>query len=328
MLSFVKRFFVALGISVIYTSVASAIETKGVVVTIKPLHSMVSGVMGTTGKPNLLVTGYASPHGFQLKPSQVKLLKRSDIIFSIDEFLETFLQRAFSNIPGNVKQVTVVDAARIKLLPIREGGPWEVHKHDEHKDGEHKAKGDKHTAHKDEGHDYHGGNGDIHGWLTPKNAEKIVKAITRELSELYPENRNIYKANALSYIQKLQKLDDELKTLLVDVKAKPFIVFHDAFQYFEKAYGLNGVGTISIEPDESPSPKRLTEIRKKLKETKTSCVFKEPQFSERVVRAVVDKTSAKIGVLDPLGANLKSGQSMYFELIRKLANNFKQCLTL
>ena len=122
-------------------------------------------------------------------------------------------------------------------------------------------------------------------------------------------------------------MDTELKTRLQDIKPKPFIVFHDAFQYFQATYDLNGVGTISVEPDESPSPKRLAEIRKKLKETNTSCVFKEPQFSDRVIKAVVDQTPAKIGVLDPLGAEIDSGPTMYFQLLRNIADSLHGCLS-
>ena len=338
MLSLMKRSFAILGTLFCFHYPAIANETKGVVVTIKPLHSLVSGVIGDTGKAELLVKGYASPHGFQLKPSQVKSLQSASIVFSIHEALETFLQRALSNIPGGVEQSVVVESARMKLLPVREGGPWEGHNHEDHE-----GEGDKHAdSHKDghaehKGHDDHKGHaehkghddheaGDVHVWLTPENATKIVKAVTRDLSKVFPQNRNVYKANARAYIEKLEKLDTELKTRLQDIKPEPFIVFHDAFQYFQATYGLNGVGTISVEPDESPSPKRLAEIRKKLKETNTSCVFKEPQFSDRVIKAVVDQTPAKIGVLDPLGAEIDSGPTMYFQLLRNIANSLHGCL--
>ena len=331
MLSLIKRLFALSSALFVLNAPAIANETTGVVVTIKPLHSLVSGVIGDTGKAELLVKGYASPHGFQLKPSQVKSLQEATIVFSIHEGLETFLQRALSNIPGEVKQSAVAESARMKLLPVREGGPWEGHDH-----GHHEEKHEKHSDHKDhaehKGHDDHKGHadhedGDAHVWLTPQNAIKIVKAITRDLSKVFPQNRSVYKANARNYIKKLEKLDAEIKTRLKDIKTKPFIYFHDAFQYFEATYGLNGVGTISVEPDESPSPKRLSEIRKKIAETNASCVFKEPQFSDRVVNAVVDQTSAQIGTLDPLGAEIDSGPEMYFTLLSNVANSLHSCLS-
>ena len=325
MLSLIKRLFALSSTLFVLNAPAIANETTGVVVTIKPLHSLVSGVIGDTGKAELLVKGYASPHGFQLKPSQVKSLQQATVIFSIHERLETFLQRALSNAPSEAKQSVVTESARMKLLPVREGGPWEGHDH-----GHHEEKHEKHSDHKDhkehKGHDDHEG-GDVHVWLTPQNATKIIKAITRDLSKTFPQNRNVYKANARNYIKKLEKLDTEIETRLKDIKTKPYIYFHDAFQYFEKTYGLNGVGTISVEPDESPSPKRLSEIRKKIRETNTSCVFKEPQFSDRVINAVVDQTSARIGTLDPLGAKIDSGPEMYFTLLRNVANTLHSCLS-
>ena len=331
MLSLIKRVFALSSALSVLTVPAIANETKGVVVTIKPLHSLVSGVIGDTGKAELLVKGYASPHGFQLKPSQVKSLQEATIVFSIHEKLETFLQRAISNIPGGVTQSTVVESARMKLLPVREGGAWEGHDHGHHEEKHEKHAKDKgHDDHK--GHDEHKGHdnhddGDVHVWLTPKNATKIIKAVTRDLSKVFPQNRNEYKANARNYIKKLEKLDSEIKTRLKDIKTKPYIYFHDAFQYFETTYGLNGVGTISVEPDESPSPKRLSEIRKKIAETNASCVFKEPQFSDRVINAVVNQTSARVGTLDPLGAEIDSGPDMYFTLLSNIANSLHSCLS-
>ena len=325
MLSLIKRLFALSSALFVLNAAAIANETKGVVVTIKPLHSLVSGVIGDTGKAELLVKGYASPHVFQLKPSQVKSLQEATIVFSIHKQLETSLQRAISNIPGGVTQSTVVESARMKLLPVREGGPWEGHDH-----GHHEEKHEKHA--KDEGHDDHKRHddhedGDAHVWLTPENATKIIKAITRDLSKVFPQNRNAYKANARNYIKKLEKLDAEIKTRLKDIKTKPYIYFHDAFQYFETTYGLNGVGTISIEPDESPSPKRLSEIRKKIAETNASCVFKEPQFSDRVINTVVNQTSAQVGILDPLGVEIDSGPDMYFTLLSNIANSLHSCLS-
>ena len=163
MLSLIKRVFTLSSALFVLNAPAIANETKGVVVTIKPLHSLVSGVIGDTGKAELLVKGYASPHGFQLKPSQVKSLQEATIVFSIHEKLETFLQRAISNIPGGVTQSTVVESARMKLLPVREGGAWEGHDH-----GHHEEKHGKHA--KDKGHDDHKGHDDVrHQSITRAN---------------------------------------------------------------------------------------------------------------------------------------------------------------
>ena len=286
-------------------------NAKDIVVTIKPLHSLVTGVVGNTAKTHLLVSGNQSPHGYKFKPSQVKLLNNSAVIFYIGDTFETFMEKAFDSIPSNVVKVPVAEKARLKLLPYREGGPWEEDKHEGHDHG--------HEGHHDDG------GGDMHVWLVPDNAIKMIKAITRELSKVYPANRDIYKANARSYVQKITALDSELSAALSNSKEFPFIVFHDAYQYFEKHYGLNGVGSITFDPHDFPSPKRLKEIRGKLNEMSAACVFSEPQFSDRLVRTVIKGTSAKTALIDPLGANIKDGPNLYFELLSGMAASFKRC---
>ena len=286
-------------------------NAKDIVVTIKPLHSLVTGVVGNTAKTHLMVSGNQSPHGFKFKPSQVKLLNNSAVVFYIGDTFETFMEKAFDNIPSNVVKVPVAEKARLKLLPYREGGPWEEDKHEGHDHG--------HEGHHDED------GGDMHAWLDPDNAIKMIKAITRELSKVYPENRDIYKANARSYVQKIIALDSELSAALSNSKEFPFIVFHDAYQYFEKHYGLNGVGSITFDPHDFPSPKRLKEIRSKLNATSAACVFSEPQFSDRLVRTVIKGTSAKTALIDPLGSNIKAGPNLYFELLSEMAGSFKRC---
>jgi zinc transport system substrate-binding protein len=222
------------------------------------------------------------------------------------------MEKAFNAIPSNVVKVPVAEKARLKLLPYREGGPWEEDKHEGHDHG--------HEGHHDEG------GGDMHVWLDPDNAIKMIKAITRQLSKVYPENRDTYKANARSYVQKITALDSELSATLSNSKESPFIVFHDAYQYFEKHYGLNGVGSITFDPHDFPSPKRLKEIRSKLNATSAACVFSEPQFSDRLVRTVIKGTSAKTALIDPLGSSIENGPDLYFTLLKNMADTFKSCL--
>ena len=286
-------------------------DARDIVVSIKPLHSLVTGVVGNTARTHLIVDGKQSPHGFKFKPSQIKLLNNAAVVFYIGDTFETFMEKAFDSIPSNVVKVPVAEKARLKLLPYREGGPWEEDKHEGHDHG--------HEGHHDEG------GGDMHVWLDPDNAIKMIKAITRELSKVYPENRDIYKANARSYVQKITALDSELSAALSNSKEFPFIVFHDAYQYFEKHYGLNGVGSITFDPHDFPSPKRLKEIRGKLNEMSAACVFSEPQFSDRLVRTVIKGTSAKTALIDPLGSNIKDGPNLYFELLSEMAGSFKRC---
>ncbi len=296
---------------------AQASETAGIVVTIKPLHSLVSGVMGDTGSATLLVAGASSPHGFQFKPSQMKLLHKAKLVFYIGDNFETFLKDAFEIIPRHVVKAPVSKKAKLRLLPLRKGGVWEEDQHEGHNHAEHQ--------HEEE----HGDDAvrDMHVWLDPGNASRIISAITKELGALYPENRTVYKANARDYIEKIASLNLELTASLANVKEKPFIVFHDGYQYFERHYGLRAAGSITLDPHEFPSPNRIKEIREKLKQTSTVCIFREPQFSNRLIKTITEGTSAKHGILDPLGARIDDGPMLYFKLMRDMADNFKQCLS-
>lgn len=310
-------------------------NTSGIVVTIKPLHSLVSGVLGETGKAELLLADNTSPHDFHLKPSQVTSLNKAKLVFYIDDSFETFLQDAFKALPETVRKAAVAQNSGLELRNFREGGAWDSHAHDHHGKDEHHDENHKDNGHKKEHKDKHHADEkhhddhdehDLHVWLDPKNAIRIVNFIARELSAAYPSNKAAYEKNAKDTIAKLEALDKELKTTLAELKDKPFIVFHDAYQYYERAYNLRGVGSITFEPDESPSASRISEVRKKLKETKAKCVFREPQFADRLVNTVIEGTDARKGVLDPLGADLENGETLYFALMRNLADNLKQCL--
>ena len=293
-------------------------EMAGVVATIKPLYALVSGVMGDSGTPALLLGENSSPHDFHLKPSQVKALWRAKLIFYIDDGFETFLIDLFKTLPGHVKKIALAQKAGLALLPRRAGGAWDAHQHDHGHGHDHDDDHDDHDEHK---------NYDMHVWLDPKNAVKMVATIAQALSAVYPENRDIYRANARRLIKKINRLDAELKALLSDVRDKPFIVFHDAYPYFERAYNLKAVGAITVEPDQSPSPRRIREIKARLKETGAKCVFREPQFPDRLVKTIIQGTEAKSGTLDPLGVGLADGENLYFNLLRNLARNLKRCLS-
>ena len=306
-----------------------------VVATIQPLHSLVSGVMGETGKATLLLGGDSSPHDFQLKPSQVKALHQADIIFYIHEAFETPLNSVFRSLPAHVKKASIARQANLTLLPYRQGGAWEAHGHDDHGHDEHGHDGHGHDehghdnhGHDNHGHDEHGDDDgiDMHVWLNPANAVKMVAAIGEELSTAYPQNRNVYRANVKRLTNKINMLDKELTAELKSAQGKPFIVFHDAYRYFENAYGLTAVGSIQLIPGELAAPGRIGEVRRKLRQTQAKCVFREPQFSDRLVQTVVEGTDAKSATLDPLGADLAPGEDLYFELLRNLAANLKSCL--
>ena len=285
---------------------STSVFSSEIVASVKPLHSLVSAVTQGAHTVSLLIEGSMSPHNFALKPSHAKLLNNAKVVFYIDNQLESALKRTVIGLPTSIRVVTVSKTKQLNLLPARSGGNWEEDGHDHH-------------------HHDHGSN-DVHFWLDPNNAIQIVKGIVRELSIVYPKNINLYKKNAKNIIKEIKSTDLSIKSMLVPIKDKPYIVFHDAYQYFEKAYGLNAVGSIMLDPELPPSAKRIIQIRSKIKSTNASCVFKEPQFRAKIVNTVIEDTNAQVGTLDPLGADLASGPNMYLELLKSIASNLKTCL--
>jgi len=276
-----------------------------IVASINPLHSIVTAIVGNTGNVSLLIESNTSPHNFALKPSHAKLLNNAEIFFYIDDQLESALKKTIKSLPKTVKVKKVSQFKNLKLLPVRENLNWEEDGH---------------------GHNHDHGSFDIHFWLDTQNAIEIAKGVTQELSKLYPENINTYKKNAKKLITKIKTKDNSIKLKLKEVKNKPYIVFHDAYQYFEKAYNLNAIGSILLNPEQPSPPKRIIKIRSKIKTLNAYCVFKEPQFKAQIVNTVIENTNAKVGTLDPLGSNIVSGPDMYIALLDDLANNIRICL--
>jgi zinc transport system substrate-binding protein len=293
---------------------AAAADPK-VVVTIKPLHALVGEVMSGVGSPELLVKGAASTHTYALRPSEALLLNHADLFFRMSETVEPFTVKIVTSLPKRVEVVTLQEAPGMALLTQRTGATFE-----RRLDGKANDHGHNHRTHQ---------KGDVvdgHAWLDPDNAKAMVARIEQALAAMYPANAAAFKANAAALRAKLDALAAELDGELVPIAAKPYVVFHDAFQYFERRYGLNVVGSISINPEVPPSAKRLTELRRKIQSLGAVCVFAEPQFDTRLVDSLIEGTAARTGTLDPEGGSLDPGPDLYFTLMRKLAAALKTCL--
>ena len=447
-----------------YSSFANA-ETK-VVVSIKPVHSLVSYVMDGVGKPSLLVDGSASPHTFQLKPSHATMLQEADVVFWIGEDLESFLEDPLDSIANDARKVTLMESDQIDLLKFREKNIFEDHDdHDDHADehgddhDEHDDHADGHGDHGDHGfewagvfdltegtynwsfakvggeyadpamkmvilmsdeiesseeraeellesssstdrnhsstlsandsafmlnfdesrettvfnveikeagkyafftehmpfefeadehffkdlsgndvepiaqepdsghHDHHHGHAhgefDIHFWLDPEIAKTIVMIVSSELSELDPSNASIYNSNATKALSEIDQLIAATKGK-INSNAK-YVVFHDAYQYFEKRFGIEVVGALTVNPEVLPGAKQLSEIREAIEHENVNCLFSEPQFNPTIAETIAADTGVKAAVIDPLGAELELGKDLYFELINDLSSSFENC---
>lgn len=316
---------------------APALAELKVTVTIKPVHALVAQVMEGVGTPDLLVKGAASPHTYALKPSDARALNHANVFFRVSETVEPFTRKIVSALPDSVKTVTLADAPGIELLDVRTGDTFEKHDHSHEAKDDHDHHGHDHSHdhdHGDHAHDHNAqdhaeeahGTRDGHVWLDPENGRKMIAEIARVLSEASPENADKFKANAARADAALVALQADIARDLAPIEAKPFVVFHDAFQYFEHRFGLSAVGSITISPDTQPSAKRLTEIRRKLENLSAVCVFSEPQFQAKLVNAVTEGTSARSGTLDPEGALVDPGPSAYETLLRNLSDDLRACL--
>jgi zinc transport system substrate-binding protein len=301
----------------------TAMAAPSVVASIKPVHSLVSAVMAGVGEPTLIVKGSASPHTYALRPSDAGALEAADIVFWTGHGMELFLGDALDTLATGATVVELADAPGITLLPVREGGAFEAHAHDEagHED-EHAHEADEHDGHD---HDEHG-EGDMHFWLDPQNAKLMVTQIATMLAEADPENATAYQANAEAELVRLDALEAELAAMLAPVADKPFIVFHDAYQYFEARFGLNLAGSVTVTPDTMPGAARIDELKAKLAELGVTCVFAEPNFEPTIISAITEGTPAKAGVLDPEGGALTEGVDLYPDLLRGLATSLVDCL--
>ena len=330
----IKKLPFLLSILSLLTIFAPANADVKVVTSIKPIHSLASYLMDGVGKPDLIVDGYASPHGFAMKPSHAKMLQNADLIFWVGEDLESFLEKPLKSIAKKAEKIELMEIKGLNKLKFRERNIFE--EHDDHGHDEHAKKEDDHDDHghdehakKEDDHDDHGHEGHAHGehdphiWLDPMNAKVILEEMTEHLIENDQENASKYKANLKKAHKDLDKLTKKVKTELnKDFKS---IVFHDAYQYFEKRFDVNVLGAFTVNTDVMPGAEQLAEIREIIEHDKVSCVFSEPQFNPDIINAVAKDMNISTGVLDPLGATLNPGKDLYFDLISNMSKSFKGC---
>lgn len=300
------------GSSVTWTGVSPAAADLNVVVTIKPLHALVSQVMTGAGTPELLVQGAASPHTYALKPSDASKLNRADVFFRMSDAMEPFTAKVAKSLPKRVQVITLQSSRGLTLYQRRSGATFDDN-HDHSGGGGH-----------DHDHDHDATDG--HAWLDPVNAKVLADRIAQVLSAKEPANAARFTANAVRLKIKLDELSTELARELAPVAGKPYVVFHDALQYFERRYKLRVVGSISISPDVPPSAKRISTLRKKIASLGAVCVFAEPQFDTRLVDNLIENTRARTGTIDPEGIKIDAGPDLYFALLRNLTRDLKSCL--
>ena len=325
-------------ISTIMTLMSTSViaDVPNVVADIAPIHSLVSRVMDGVGAPKLIVQSGASPHGYRLRPSEAKALQDADHVFWIGEELTPWLNSAIDTLATKASVTTLLDQEGVVLHNFREGALFEAHDHsahddddkdhDDHDDHDDDKDHDDHDDHDDDkDHDDHGSH-DPHAWLSPENAKLWLNIIASKLSVSDPENAATYFMNAAAGQAEIEEMIAEISATLKPVQGSKFVVFHDAYQYFENDFDFYASGAISLSDASDPSPARIEKIQKRIRDEGIQCVLAEPQFKKGLVATVMEGSEATASVIDPLGAELKTGPKLYTQLIKNMAKALRDCL--
>jgi|TARA_B110000977_G_scaffold131125_1_gene167100 zinc transport system substrate-binding protein len=309
-------------------------DTPQVAVDIAPVHSLVARVMDGVGTPDLIIQPGASPHEYSLRPSEAAALQNANLVFWIGPDLTPWLTDTIKTLAPDAAVTALMEVDGTIKLEFREGALFEAHAHEDDDDHVDEAHDDhdeeaRHDDHDDEetGHEGHGqGAHDPHAWLSPQNAMTWLNVIAGQLSAADPDNAGAYFTNAAAGRTEMEALIGEVIATLDPVRDGQFLVFHDAYQYFEMDFDFPASGAISIGDASDPSPARIAEIQDRIAEQGIDCVLAEPQFNPGLVATVLDGTEAGTGMLDPLGSDLEPGPALYSQLIRNLSTALAGCM--
>jgi len=310
------RFYTVIISLLICFSKTNADSNLNVVVSIKPFHSLVSGVMLGVARPKLLLKGNFSPHTYSLKPSDAKKLQYADLVFWGGEALEWFLAKPISSLSKNAEVVSLLEINGLKLRSFRaeshigKSKNFESYSHNltNNQVAELKAAVDPHI------------------WLDPQNAKVITQKTVQILSDFNPINAQNFQKNGEKIIFRLNELDQRLSSEMSEISDRTYLVLHDAYQYFESRYQLKSTGSITLQLEHFLSVSRLKKVQMIIKTSKVRCIFTEPQYSQKLVKNLIKDTSVKKGILDPIGADILPGPELYFDLMKNLSTSLKSCL--
>jgi zinc transport system substrate-binding protein len=323
----------SLGLMAALMSTAAMADVPRVATDIAPVHALVAQVMGDLGEPALIVRPGASPHGYSMRPSEAAALNDADLVVWVGDALSPWLEGPLETLAGKAAQIELLEVPGTVLMDYREGATFAAHDHGDHghdhKEGH--AGHDHGHDHKEDhaGHDHdhahdHSGT-DSHAWLDPVNGQLWLGAIAAELARLDPDNAATYAANAAAGQAELVALEAELAARMAPLAGTGFVVFHDAYQYFEQRFGLQAAGAISLSDASAPSAARIAELQKAVRDLNVACIFSEPQFDAGLIETVFEG-QARIGVLDPLGQDLTPGAGLYAAMLRQMGDAFETCL--
>ena len=310
------RFYTVIISLLICFSETNADSNLNVVVSIKPFHSLVSGVMLGVARPELLLKGNFSPHTYSLKPSDAKKLQYADFVFWGGEALEGFLAKPIISLSKNAEVVSILEINGLKLRSVRT---------ESHIRKSENFKSNSQNTPKNQGAKLRSAV-DPHIWLDPENAKVITQKTVQILSDFDPENAQKFQKNGEKIIVRLNELDQQISSEMSEISDRTYLVLHDAYQYFESRYQLKSAGSITLQLEHFLGVSRLKKVQKMIKTSKVRCIFTEPQYSQKLVKTLIKDTSVKKGILDPIGADILPGPELYFDLLKNLSISLKSCL--
>ncbi|UYA60126.1 Zinc ABC transporter, substrate-binding protein ZnuA [Pectobacterium sp. F1-1] len=318
-----KSVFVASALFASGMSISSA--SAAVITSIRPLGFIASAIADGVAPTEILLPDGASPHDYALRPSDVQRLQSADLVIWVGPEMEAFLGKPLAKVPP-AKQIALSELPAIKSELEKEAGHDHEGEHEQVHDDHEKGHDHSHAAHDDGDDGHHHGEFNMHIWLSPEMTKQAAIAIHAKLLELMPQNKDKLDANLLYFTDKIAQADEKIVKMLAPVQGKGYFVFHDAYGYFEKHYGLSPLGYFTVNPEIQPGAQRLHQIRTQLVEQKAVCVFAEPQFRPAVINAVAKGTDVRSGVLDPLGSNIALGRDSYADFLLQLSNQYVSCL--
>ena len=298
-----KRLHLVLLLITLLLAAQPALAVPHVLTSIKPIHSLAAAVMEGVGSPDLLIEGTASEHGYVLRPGDARKIAEADVIFWVGPDLETYLIGPLANLAPAARKIELSRVPGLRLLPARPAGVW---------GGEAKALSSGINP---------------HIWLSPDDAIVIVRAMAAALSAADPKNAERYRRNAASETTNLEQLKAQIRSGLAPVRGRPFIVFHDAYPYFEQAFDMPAAGAVAVAPDRPVGPRTVAQLRSAIVERHVVCIFREPQFPPTLIDTLIAGTPVRVGVLDPLGADLQPGPKLYDTMMRRIAGALRSCLS-
>jgi len=312
-----NRLLPFLSLPVLMAPVMAMADVPSVAVDIPPVHSLVSRVMGELGSPDLVIQPGASPHGYSMRPCEARSLADADVMIFVSDELTPWLAKARETLAADADAdaVELMEVPGTLHLRYREGATFEAY-HDEH---------DDHDSH-DDHHEYAHAGMNPHGWLDPMNARLWLAEIAESLAAKDPEHAATYRRNAQAGQRELDTMTESLSARLAQVQGTRYIVFHDAYQYFEHRFDAPASGAISLGDASTPSPARVNEIQARVARDNIQCVFREPQYNPALIESVFEGTGVKTSIVfEPLGVGLPLGETLYPQLIKRLGQGILRC---